>query len=131
MKHTHISTQRELFARNKKEVQKRLGITELQYGNFQYNCGIGYLRHNMQLDEWGINALIRQRIFWQWWINEWNLRDERIFLSSTTSQDPKVQYYHIHHWRAINRTPDAVVLSESYACIVEELNNEIKTACHE
>lgn len=124
---SHIKEQQKLFNKNKATIMALLGWSELDYGNFQYNTGIRYLEENFELDEASIDFLVRQRIFWQWWINEWNLRDEREYLPLVANSPvPWKVYMTIHNPRDIKRRPADIVLSETYAVMVGQLNDELK-----
>lgn len=127
---THIEQQRKLNARNKQRVQKLLGWDELQYGWFQHDCGIEYLRWSLQLDEYWIDALIRVPQFWQWWINAWNLREQRMFLPHAQSYVPTERlklYKQIHTYRFIDSHPSKKVLDEAYSVMIGRCWDEVKT----
>lgn len=122
---THIESMRNRFRANKKKIQQMLGWDDLQYGRYQYEMGLRYLRESLQLDDWNMQVLEGQRLFWQWWINEWNLRDEHQFLPlAAKSPSPEGIYESIHDIRCLRRRPDDVVLSDSYALMIEKLRQE-------
>lgn len=126
---THIEQQRKLNKRNKQLVQQLLAWDDLQYGTFQYNCGIEYLRWSLQLDEYWIDALIRVEAFWKWWINAWNLREQRMFIPHAKSYNNTERlklYKQIHTYRFIDSHPSKKALEEAYSIMIGECWDKVK-----
>lgn len=107
-----------------------LQMTELQYGQMQYDEGLNYLRTYIPSDEWGQDILLRSRIFWQWWINHWELRD-RCFIHISKIEMKTLcimreVYAQSHDGRALakNIHPNGVVMDASYAEMIGRLVDE-------
>lgn len=60
----------------KEQVCKILHWSELEYANYQYEQGLAYLQAYIPRDPQGIQELESSRIFWNWWKNQWVIRDE-------------------------------------------------------
>lgn len=54
---------------NRDQVMKLLGWCDLQYGIFQNEKGLEYLRRVVESDEAGIKMLMHSELFWRWWVN--------------------------------------------------------------
>lgn len=64
-------------------VLKLLRWTEQEYADFKYQRGIAYLRWYLPADEWMVQSLLRNRLFWNWWKACWDTRDE-VFVANTS-----------------------------------------------
>jgi hypothetical protein len=72
---TRTNSQAAVAQSLKETVCKWLGWSELEYGQFQYDQGLAYLRHYLPGDRWSHGLLERKRLFWAWWKNHWSARD--------------------------------------------------------
>lgn len=102
----------------KTAIMKSLGWDELEYAEFQYEQGLIYLDTYLKGMIGPMDALLRSRIFWNWWKNHWAIR-ERCFLMAedlTLSQRRNI-YKGMHDGRmlASDIRPNSVVLEESYS----------------
>jgi hypothetical protein len=123
----HIKTQMQT---TKQQVISLLRWSEDQYASFQYKMGKQYLQSYISKDPAGIDMLVGSRIFWNWWKNQWMLRDiEFIQIGATTEYFDKAGdgiYRLIHSPEKLIGTiyPSAVILEDSYA---EMIGNVIKS----
>lgn len=114
----------------KQEITRLLGWTELEYATFQYETGLAYLREYIPGDVEAIHALETSRIFWAWWKNHWIQRDMQ-FLHNISSicpvQDLRRYYLGWHDVEHLIKTiyPNAVVLHNSYAKMIDDFNKEV------
>ncbi len=53
-----------------------LGWSTEHYQDFKMRCGCSFLQNYIPHSPAFIDELIETKIFWQWWNNEWLLRDE-------------------------------------------------------
>lgn len=110
---------------SKVEVCRLLEWTELEYCNFQYECGLLYLSIYLNNDQWGVNLIHRCRAFWTWWKNHWVIRDKTFFVYM---EDPEVDgcfvlatrqhfYRLLHDAKELARDihPNGTVLQDTYA----------------
>lgn len=134
---THIETRRKIAAALKARVCELLGWDEQQYADFQYECGLRYLRHSIPADNWGQDWLQRAAIFWNWWKNEWCRRDAE-FCEPEEGWHPELlgtenmrRLYHHEHNPIVLASeiyPNRVVLDESYNQMISELIKETVNA---
>jgi hypothetical protein len=125
---THTKQQQQLAIANRAQVLKTLGWNELQYGTFQMEQGEAYLRELLNQDDWWIDALIAEKLFWQWWINAWNNRDEWIYLPNiNTFDDVEASYRAIHSTQSINCHPSKYVLDEGYKNMMRDIQKNAQT----
>lgn len=118
--------QRAIRLTNSQRIINMLGWTELEYATFINDTGLEYLERYIPNDRTGINALNHSRIFWNWWKNQWAIRDAD-YLDIVDNFSP-------HNWEPLYRQehspavltnsifPSAVVLDESYAIMINDFN---------
>lgn len=110
-----------------------LMMTEMEYGEMQYEEGVRYLSTYIEGDDWGQNILLRARIFWNWWKNHWELRDRcflHLSLQERQSQSTmRAVYAQCNDGEALatNIHPNGVIMNESYAEMIDRLHREILT----
>lgn len=126
---SHIQDMRELYAQNRKEVLRILNWTEEQYLNFQFEAAYKYMTEGMNMPyEWQ-NALTRIPKFWNFWINQWNLRDLHEFLPNAgiiKNQTPETVYRYIHSERYMIASPSNKLFEEAYAIMIGDSFDELK-----
>lgn len=106
----------------KATVLRLLKMDELEYNWMQLKQGLAYLRAYLNGDEYGIAMLESSRIFWCWWRDHWNKRDEKFLLiHSRVPGLQKPEYlrqlyaqYHNGSMLSKNIHPNSVVINESY-----------------
>ena len=122
---SHIQQQRELFARNKATVIQLLNWNTSDYHVHQYEQGINYLDKNFP-DSFDMEILEPSPIFWKWWINQWNLRDASYLPIIKQKQVilTMADYRHLHSSTLINTHPSSLIMEESFAIMIDELNKD-------
>ncbi len=107
----------------KARVQRVLGWNDLQFGEFQYNMGHRYLVNEFGKDCPMIEVLLKQRIFWSWWINHWVRRDEAFLhqFEGTNDNELDLVYKLRHNPQAVIFKPQSIILKYSYAEMMGEL----------
>lgn len=122
-------TKQKQIQRRKNEVKVKhwLGINAQQYADNIYKSGLYYLHHVLNLPPQDVALFERQQIFWNWWKSEWDLRNERYFLPQVAQYQNKMELYRtIHDPRNHDSRIADVVLSQSYAEMIGQLQDEIK-----
>jgi hypothetical protein len=73
LKHkSNAAKQKEIFEQIRYKVQKSLRWNDLEYCSFQEQTGREYIQ---KMDERLLTELAGNRMFWKWWVNQWNRRD--------------------------------------------------------
>jgi len=108
---------------NKQRILEAIGWSEQEYANFIYETGIAYLEHYIPNDAHGMNMLIRSRVFWNWWKNHWQQRDEQFVSVFDISGHAKAleRIYRSANdvYTLVNEIfPNAVILGDSYATMI-------------
>lgn len=103
-----------------------LNCTELAYCYFVYNQGLLYLDSYIQDDAY---RLERSPAFWNWWKNQWLLRDEELLignLENTCIDLRRLVYRDIHNgWKLATQIhPHKIILDLSYAVMIAEVIEE-------
>lgn len=126
---THIQSRRDAAARSQRRVQYLLQWDDLTYGNMKFKAGLRYLAYYLRGDEDSIKLLSYNRIFWQWWKNHWTIREEAWLEDAEKLEKLQLgvrrnSYRVIHNPAALANEihPNAVVLDDSYAQMISELN---------
>jgi hypothetical protein len=106
-------------------VMQLLKWSETQFGQYQYEQGMAYLRAYLLGDKYGMSVMERSRTFWNWWKNHWTNFDEG-FVQSARDIDRPVReqiYFELHDGRILSGKirPHKVVLEESHSIMVEDL----------
>ena len=107
------------------QVMVLLCWTALQYGEFRHQMGEEYLLKNLLgQDKYGYGELSQSRIYWRWWINQWNFRDEGFvqYAAHLPQHQRAVQYKKLHFPRSLRFHPHKVILERIYS----EIQSNIK-----
>ena len=108
----------------KRQVENALGWTEMQYCEFQYKCGCAYLQNYIPNDPDGIDMLIREKLFWNWWKNRWIERDQQFLLIQfEVGDDMLYDYASMHSPVELAKSirPTAIALGSSYSILIGEI----------
>lgn len=106
----HVEVMSRKYAANKELILNECHISTEAYNVHMYNVAIAWIRANIWNDADMVDALTEQKAFWQWWINQWNMREDAMihdYLEYIISDDDwsdllnKV-WHDTHHVRSIN-----------------------------
>ncbi len=118
---------RDKYKANRERVLYLLRWNAEQYGRYQMEQGLAYLTDYLGYDETTVMVMERSKVFWSWWINQWNIRDAQIFLPACSrlplTMLEKV-YTDVHSIRFLRVHPSRSVLQESYNAYKVEPDKE-------
>lgn len=124
----HINSRKRVAQALKKTVCQWLQWDELQYGTFQYESGLTYLRFYIPGDDWGQDMLQRSPLFWNWWKNQWSQRDANFCDVEDDQKNMSVvnlrrHYKHLHDPAALASEiyPGRTVLDDTYCAMIHSL----------
>lgn len=125
---THIEQRRQAAITSSQEVMSLLNWSLHKYTWHKYLSGLKYLRLYTQDDTYAIEWLETQKGFWQWWKNQWTLREEQILpdLRKMRQRVNREAIYIANHnatTLAAEITPNGTILGDSYA---EMMGNLLK-----
>jgi len=113
-----MNAQKFITEANIHQVCKALGWSDLQYKSYQEQTGLDYLQSVVGADDWGLDHLKKTPIFWSWWINHWNKRDQE-FLSFS---NPSLSLYHsMNAHEGFEFYPHRIIMEQSYAILQKEI----------
>lgn len=120
---TQISKQ---MHQSKTSITKLLNWNELQYAELQYNSGLQYLSFYIPDDPQGIDMLERNKLFWNWWKNQWAMRDLAFLecpIENLHIQKRISLYLELHDPVRLTAEiyPSRTVLDDSYAQMIGEV----------
>jgi len=122
-----MNAQKFINEANKQQVCKLLGWSLATYTQYQENKGLEYLRDVVCGDLWSVNNVAKTPLFWKWWINHWNARDNE-FITTIASQWPsdwlRRKYDDLNAVEGFTFWPHKVIMEQSYAIMVDEMNKE-------
>lgn len=100
------------------------------YALFQYETGLQYLAEYIPNDRFGAEQLTRSKVYWNWWKNQWAMRDEAFIemVKPHWRYDDIVYVYLDEHNPSIligTTHPSAVVLNQSYAEMIQQVIDHI------
>ena len=137
---TQIEQQKEHAKAIKADILQLLGWDEERYCFFQYEQGLEYLYEYLKTQA---HVLEGSRIFWNWWKNQWTLRDQELLRTdfALTLKDPsraqqqwmsarRLTIYLTTHdgcWLASEVYPSRAVMEESYKEMVHQVAKEAAT----
>lgn len=113
---------------NKQQVTRLLGWTEQQYCEYQQEKGIAYLHHVLEIDEAGIKMQIQNPLFWRWWVNHWNRRDEEFltYASGTPKRMIENLYNDLNDPFGFEFYPHRVIMDASYNGLIKEIMQDAR-----
>ena len=121
--------QKDRILSDQQSVMEIMGWSDMDYATFIHETGLAYLDQYAQHDQAGIDALNRSRIFWNWWKNQWAIRDAQYLTIydnfSTENWEPLYRQMHGVDELTNSIYPNAVVLEESYAQMIGHFNKSI------
>lgn len=111
---------------NRELIMILLEWDSLQYGNFLMQCAEDYLKMQCGPDVYGIELLMGNRLFWNWWCNHWS-RIDNDFIAKWADYDNLnevvLEYEFAHSARNMHFRPHRVVMEQSYMKMVQEVIN--------
>jgi hypothetical protein len=114
----------------KEAVMQLMHWTEKEYNEYQVKMGCQYLQGYIPQCPDEIDALINNRIFWNWWRNEWLFRDTAFITSDVDQLKPSTRqqiYLNINDADVLRHEifPSGVVLNCHYANMIREIQKDI------
>lgn len=114
-----------LLQRNKARICDLLKWSVEEYNVFVWNSGLRYLSLYIGKDQSAIINLETRKVFWNWWINLWNFRDESFVdefdgLEDSLSTDRLLKTYHQVHSPELlvaEIHPPRIVFGDSFTII--------------
>ena len=136
-KQTQAQNRTEQMQLAKQQVCMLLELSDYDYNEMQYHCGLSFLAYKCQ---WEVSEerIQKSKIFWAWWMNNWAHRDE-IFLEQYQVMEVdanglftinewgnKSQYLLTHNPYVLNSQVDdyGQTLHQSWLQILNIINNE-------
>jgi hypothetical protein len=106
----HVEVMSRKYAANKALLLVECNISADAYNVHVYNQAIAWIRANIWNCDDMVDALTEQPMFWAWWINQWNMREDAYiheYLEYIISGDDFSDILHhgwvgIHNVNAIN-----------------------------
>ena len=116
---------------NKQQVRRLLGWSETRFAEFVAAKGIQYLKDVLFADDDAVILLTKGDMFWQWWRNHWNKRDEVFLLDAAEYvQEHRIILYEELHTLTLSNYPHRPIMEQSYSLLMEQINKEAVNEQH-
>jgi hypothetical protein len=120
---THIGRARRQALTTQQRVQQLIGIGAGLHGKMIFQTGIDYLKLVCLGDEQDVSRISQSPIFWGWWRNHWQARDEAFLTELADEPSPRrrrIHYVNLHHPVLLFEEIGyyGVLLGQSYAGII-------------
>lgn len=114
-----------IYSANREQVLEVLGWTNEQYYDFMLDMGMHYMADVLGMTIGDLKGGGKERMYWLWWVNHWNIHDCDIFLPSAYSvPDPVVLYKNIHNPKFLICHPSAVIMEAQYDTVINKMNKK-------
>lgn len=133
---THIGNRRHSLLRMTPIIMYLTGMTEQEYCNFKYKCGLEFLSIYTNGDVLAFKELEASKIFWNWWKNLWLIRDEEFDypdLYQISKEQRLMIYKQLHNPRmlATQNAPAGQGIRISFQLMLEQAINQIDSKIHQ
>lgn len=124
----YIPLQNNPAAGLKSQICHLLAWSDLQYGEFQYQCGCLYLQYYISMDPVAIDEVLEHPLFWKWWNSEWLDRD--YVLAGTllkccelSVEEKRLLYRTWNDARVLadEHSPVGLIMSNGYKIMISEI----------
>lgn len=122
-----MKAQKFITEANKHQVCKLLGWSIDDYTAYQEAKGLEYLADMVDGDWWSVDIVSKCAMFWRWWVNHWNQRDEE-FLAiyrDFPADFLALKYDDLNDVGGFKFWPHKVIMEHTYAIMVKEMNKEL------
>ena len=124
----HLFIQDDLAPHLKAQICHLLNWDELQYGEFQFQCGCLYLQYYISKDPVAIDEVLLHRLYWKWWKNEWLDRDyvlagTLVKCDKLSIEEKRRLYRNWHDARVLadECSPVGLIMSNGYKKMISEI----------
>jgi hypothetical protein len=110
---------------NKQQILESCEMNDDEYCNLQFEKAVEWIKYRILDDEEVISAITSKEMFWTWWINQWNLRNDEFvtdniyyIIAGEHARFLKDVWLHVHQ-------VDRIVAYPSYQCLLEKTLSEV------
>ena len=121
----------------KTKICQLINITDQEYFWFITDTGILYLRDILKLDKFSIEQMTSNKIFWNWWKQQWINRDEQFIkkyplmrsgkriLRAQADRD-RIRNFYLRDYHKIEHLPCYLIqLEDAYDKMIQQIIQEI------
>ena len=134
MKHVaHVAVMQRKYLQNKADILEAIGLSEEAYHVLQFNTAIAWIRKEIWNDEDVVSYVTNQPLFWAWWVNQWNMREDaflsdhlllHLFAGVSTilnRADLRLEWELLHHLNNINIKASPLWATKAFENFVNNL----------
>jgi hypothetical protein len=136
-KQSTIIHSKNVTSRNLATICKLTGMSHEDIFWMQVDTGIAFLKIQCRGDKWGIDHMKQNTVFWSWWVNLWNQRDDAFVIRYATQIAHKTyhentcRYMLNHNLSLLYKTCNSKILDEGYALVIRISNKERQLQTYE
>jgi hypothetical protein len=114
--------------RTENKVKELLGMSDADFTEVFYDKAVAWLEWFTENDAPVIDCLIHYLPWWNWWRNQWRIRD-RVFINRVTDErslkfnDLEAEWNRIHDVYMVGLFPSANIIEESIKQMTSRLQN--------
>ncbi len=126
---TQINQYKKDMAATREVVLKKIGWQEEQLNNFYIDQANAFLKMYFNEDEIPVEAFYKCEIFWQWWKNEWYMRDKTFVSHSDVIDRTRLEdiYCYMHSANYLHKKPQRPVMEKMMGIVTYELQKQIQS----
>lgn len=127
MKISHATQIKKQNQSVKQRIQKLLGWNDLDYNNYQFEMAYQWLHLEFGSDYPLVKPLTEHKMFWNWWINHWIMRDIKYLEANKHSlwNITEETYAKRHHPKGVVFKIHKAVLQQSYMQMIGQFNKHL------
>lgn len=124
-----------MYKLNKAQIIESCGITEGKYTDFQFETGLEWIKENLWNDEAIIVIISSSPVFWDWFLNQWNHRDDDFIIDNLNiilNNDPNCEllskWYQVHEVKNLNQFPQGKKWDRLVTHVIKNAGKEVVNA---
>lgn len=114
---THVKKMRKQYEYNSWQVMWLTGMTTQQFFELMFETGVVWLEQFTNKDRALLEAFLQEEVIWDWWANEWFVRDDQQFLQSLyymQKEERLARYRQLHQRVFMPYTPPYNFLASGF-----------------
>lgn len=117
---------RKMAEEHRKDILRSTGMTIEQYNQLMFDIGFEFLDIECAGDQWNINAMSKEPMFWQWWKNVWYQRESFFWawISLEEIAGTREEYEHHMSVEMFDRHCTSLIYRESYTNMIKKLSRK-------
>jgi hypothetical protein len=113
---------------NRQFILRKINMTHQEYCELVERGGYAWLDKYLFCDPKGMKAASHSSMFWKWWVNEWNIRDDR-FVRHVRFCNPDIEqrdyYFSVHAIYKLEIRPNKWAIADIEEVAKKQIMDEL------